>query len=944
MANNYYNFPTPFVPGTKVRSEQVNVQYQGVESAFDLLPTDPAAAVIGTAWFGTDVQGATVNDYILTTPDPQSALADGQRVAFFATHSNTGPATINVDGLGVVNLVDNDGSALVINEIILGLYYEVVYDNANTRFLRSLAASSSIPGGVDTQIQFNDAGGFGGVPSMVWDGSELIINNLASGDIGLFIEQEDTFSEALYVYVGSVTGANAAATFEVDNAGAVAPTISVINAGSGPGIFASAPIRVSDNTQFQAGTGQDFTIEHTGSLSLIQENTGAMLFRNNANGQDIVFNVNTSGVAEQVLEIGYATEAGVRINHNGNQRFQTTDNGIEIIGYADVGTAALMSEQVSVPVGPIPAGSGTYWVRNDVPSVAVFTDDDGVDFVLNSVTATPGGPNSSVQFNNAGALDGSANFTFDGDGIFISQTGTGAGVEIDVDGSGFGMRIDDDTAGAGLELIYLNSNNASRTANMMFIEQDNAAASGANLRLQQDGPGGQALHIISDVATRTVPLVEIVNDNSIGSGDAVAIQQDPAGYALNISGASGLGIKLIGGVLLTERPDHANIFPAATLGELWVRNDVPNILVYTDDAGTDFDIGGAGVGALPGGATTNVQFNNAGAFDGDTNFTWNGTTLSLTTPGQLVVNTTGVLSGTAVAFTGDPTTGRVLSVVSTGVAEAIEVSGRQRFLSGELRLDNAVALRFEGAGGTYSSIFQDTGGNDFQMSSGIDNGDFTFHVGENGRDHVFTARDGSDLFNREWLRGDANGGIFSGNGNTLGSWDSTDFVFNRPVNISNAAAGQIQFPATQNASTNANTLDDYQEAPSDTFAATMTPTTSGSITMDSSNDELIYTKIGRMVFLQGEISVASVSSPVGNVEIPIPFTSINAAGAASQDQLYLSCWITNLSGLPDNFYTLFINRGANIATIQQFDGITPIADNFQSTTVVSINAAYMADA
>ena len=44
-----------------------------------------------------------------------------------------------------------------------------------------------------------------------------------------------------------------------------------------------------------------------------------------------------------------------------------------------------------------------------------------------------------------------------------------------------------------------------------------------------------------------------------------------------------------------ERADHVNT-PAATFGELWVRNDTPNVLVFTDDAGTDTVLGSGGGG------------------------------------------------------------------------------------------------------------------------------------------------------------------------------------------------------------------------------------------------------------------------------------------------------------------------------------------------------------
>ena len=33
----------------------------------------------------------------------------------------------------------------------------------------------------------------------------------------------------------------------------------------------------------------------------------------------------------------------------------------------------------------------------------------------------------------------------------------------------------------------------------------------------------------------------------------------------------------------------------AGVGQIWIRDDAPNTLVFTDDAGTDFDVAGAGV-------------------------------------------------------------------------------------------------------------------------------------------------------------------------------------------------------------------------------------------------------------------------------------------------------------------------------------------------------------
>lgn len=54
--------------------------------------------------------------------------------------------------------------------------------------------------------------------------------------------------------------------------------------------------------------------------------------------------------------------------------------------------------------------------------------------------------------------------------------------------------------------------------------------------------------------------------------------------------------------------------------------------------------------------------------------------------------------------------------------------------------------------------------------------------------------------------------------------------------------------------------------------ATLTPETSGTITVNTSLDSLRYVKTGNMVHVQGDVHVSSVSSPVGTyVEISLPF-------------------------------------------------------------------------
>lgn len=67
----------------------------------------------------------------------------------------------------------------------------------------------------------------------------------------------------------------------------------------------------------------------------------------------------------------------------------------------------------------------------------------------------------------------------------------------------------------------------------------------------------------------------------------------------------------------------------------------------------------------------------------------------------------------------------------------------------------------------------------------------------------------------------------------------------------------------------ANKLDDYEEG---TFTSSLTPSSSGSITLQTANDTLAYTKIGRTVHVQGRLIVDSVSSPIGYIKVSLPFS------------------------------------------------------------------------
>lgn len=78
-------------------------------------------------------------------------------------------------------------------------------------------------------------------------------------------------------------------------------------------------------------------------------------------------------------------------------------------------------------------------------------------------------------------------------------------------------------------------------------------------------------------------------------------------------------------------------------------------------------------------------------------------------------------------------------------------------------------------------------------------------------------------------------------------------------------AGQISFPATQNASADVNTLDDYEEG-------TWTPSVGGNATYIARNGN--YTKIGRKVFASGYLQVNAIGTGSTTVISGLPFTAV----------------------------------------------------------------------
>ena len=142
VTNPYYEFDPTFIPFTKARAGDNNLQFQALQNAFDLLPSDSDALTTDTATFGPE--SGTGNVYVVTLADTRTSNQDGDGVRFFATHTNTGPSTLNIDAIGAIALVNWTGSVLGGGEIVSGQIYEIRYDAANVQYVISASTDAAI--------------------------------------------------------------------------------------------------------------------------------------------------------------------------------------------------------------------------------------------------------------------------------------------------------------------------------------------------------------------------------------------------------------------------------------------------------------------------------------------------------------------------------------------------------------------------------------------------------------------------------------------------------------------------------------------------------------------------------------------------------------------------------------------------------------------------------
>lgn len=157
---------------------------------------------------------------------------------------------------------------------------------------------------------------------------------------------------------------------------------------------------------------------------------------------------------------------------------------------------------------------------------------------------------------------------------------------------------------------------------------------------------------------------------------------------------------------------------------------------------------------------------------------------------------------------------------------------------------------------------------------------------------------------------------------TIGSASDTDAITiasDGKVTLAEIAtvAKGVAFPATQVASSDANTLDDYEEG---TFTATATV---GGSSTTQSNSTGFYTKIGRICHITCRVTLTSLGSGTGTFLVSLPFTASNLS-VPSGTLLHYGLNFAGSSGTiaANQVYAIATANAASFSLATSFGGST----------------------
>ena len=165
--------------------------------------------------FSAATAGGTADALTLTLTPAPASYTSNMSVSFKAASTNTGAATLNVNGLGATNLRKSSGGSIVAlsaGDIVSGAFYTAYYDGTNFVLEGAGGGVASVTG----------SGGITVSPTTGSPNVSLNTNNAMGVGAIAFLKYVDTPN----LSNGSTTAGSNLRTINISAAGALVPTVS----------------------------------------------------------------------------------------------------------------------------------------------------------------------------------------------------------------------------------------------------------------------------------------------------------------------------------------------------------------------------------------------------------------------------------------------------------------------------------------------------------------------------------------------------------------------------------------------------------------------------------------------------------------------------------------------------------------------------------------------